>query len=198
MGRRARGGPLVSELLLEAIDLVAGYEAPVVGPFSLRIEAGDVIGLAGPNGSGKSTLLKAIGDGVRIFSGRVTRRPALGLALQEQQPVRPNELPLSGRDYLRFAGADRRPPPTRLAAWLNHRVDLLSGGQFQLLSAWAALGGDAQLVLFDEPTNSLDPLGVQVLADALRTLAPGRAVLIVSHERPFLELTCRQILEIGA
>jgi ATPase subunit of ABC transporter with duplicated ATPase domains len=187
----------MGELLLEATDVVAGYGTPVVGPYSLRIEGGDIVGLAGPNGSGKSTLLKAIGNGVRIFSGRLSRRPLLRLAWQEQQPVRPDELPVNGWDYLRFAGADRRPPPPRLAGWLNQRVDSLSGGQFQLLSCWAALGGDADLVLFDEPTNNLDPLGAQVVADALREMDPGRAVLIVSHERPFLEQTCRRILEIG-
>ncbi len=50
----------MAEPLIRTVDLVAGYGVPVVGPFSLRMEAGDVIGLSGPNGSGKSTLVHAV------------------------------------------------------------------------------------------------------------------------------------------
>jgi ATPase subunit of ABC transporter with duplicated ATPase domains len=183
--------------LLQLSEVVAGYATPVVGPCSMTMEAGDRIGLAGPNGAGKSTLLRAIADSARVFSGRIERRQALQLAWQEQQPVRPDELPVSGWDYLRFAGATERPPPARLAEWLGKRADSLSGGQFQLLSIWAALGGKAQLVLLDEPTNNLDPLGEQILADTLSLDTTERAVLIVCHDRAFLERTCNRIMEIG-
>ena len=76
------GGPL-----LQANSVVAGYGIPVVGPFSISIAPGEIIGLSGPNGSGKSTLLKAIGNGARIFSGQLERRPGLTLAWQQQQAV---------------------------------------------------------------------------------------------------------------
>ena len=184
--------------LLQLSDVVAGYAEPVVGPVSLTVEAGQCIGLAGPNGAGKSTLLRAIAGAVRVFSGRIASSAALRLAWQQQQPVRPDELPVSGRDYLRFAGATVRSPPPRLAEWLGQRVDSLSGGQFQLLCVWAALGGAAQLVLLDEPTNNLDPMGEQALADALRQDSTGRAVLIVCHDRSFLEGACTRIVEIGS
>ena len=184
--------------LLQLSEVVAGYSVPVVGPCSMTVEAGDRIGLAGPNGAGKSTLLRAIADTAKVFSGRIERRAALQLAWQEQQPVRPDELPVSGWDYLRFARATDRPPPARLAGWLGQRADSLSGGQFQLLSIWAALGGSAQLVLLDEPTNNLDPVGEQIIVETLSQDASERAVLIVCHDRAFLERTCNRILEIGA
>ena len=67
----------MSESLLEVRELVAGYDEPVVGPVSLRVHPGEVVGLSGPNGAGKSTLLKAIANGVRVFSGEVKRQPGL-------------------------------------------------------------------------------------------------------------------------
>ena len=76
----------MAEPLLEIRDLVAGYRAPVVGPFSLTVRPGETIGLAGPNGSGKSTLLRAIANGARIFGGSVLRRRGLTVAWQQQQP----------------------------------------------------------------------------------------------------------------
>lgn len=183
--------------LLQANAIVAGYGAPVVGPISLSIEPGDVIGLSGPNGSGKSTFLKALADGARIFSGQVEKRPGLRLGWQQQQPVFPAEKPFSGRDYLRYAEADPRMAPPRLAAWLDQRVDSLSGGQFQILSVWAVLGGPADLVLLDEPTNNLDPEGETILAHALQGGLDDRAVLLVSHERAFLERVSSRLLEVG-
>ena len=188
----------MAEPLMRTVDLVAGYGVPVVGPFSLRMEAGDVVGLSGPNGSGKSTLLKAIANGARIFSGQIEKRRGLSLAWQQQQPVRPDELPFSGVDDLRYARADRISAPPRLSGWLNQRVDSLSGGQFQLLSVWVAIAGGAELVLLDEPTNNLDPQGEDILVETLKGGLEGRAVLIVSHERAFLERACGSVLEVGA
>ena len=186
----------MAEPLLRATALVAGYDEPAVGPLSFAVGPGEVVGLWGPNGSGKSTLLRAIAGTARVFAGRVEHLPGLTLAWQAQQPVRLDEMPFSGRDYLRFARADREPPPGRLAAWLPRRVDALSGGQFQLMAVWAMLGGHADLVMLDEPTNNLDPGGEDMLAGILGREQGRRAVLLVSHERPFLERACSRIMEL--
>jgi ATPase subunit of ABC transporter with duplicated ATPase domains len=183
----------VSDPLLALDRLTAGYATPVVGPVSLELDPGDVVGLWGANGSGKSTLLRAIAGAARVFDGRVRRAPEARLAWQAQRPPRLDEMPFDGHDYLRFAGAVREPPP-RLAAWLRTRVDLLSGGQFQMLAVWAMLGTRADIVLLDEPTNNLDPAGQGVLADALERARRDRAVLMVSHERDFLDRTCSRVV----
>lgn len=187
----------MNESLLRLVELQAGYQAPVVGPFNLTIDPGEVIGLSGPNGSGKSTLLKTIANGARVFGGHVEKKPGLSLAWQQQQPVRPVEMPFSGRDYLHYADAEPTTVPSRLAEWLEQRVDSLSGGQFQLLSVWAVLASRADLVLLDEPTNNLDPAGDAILVKTLKADLGRRAVLIVSHELGFLERTCSRILEVG-
>jgi zinc transport system ATP-binding protein len=186
----------MSQPLLVANGLVAGYEAPVVGPLSFSVGPGEVVGLWGANGSGKSTLLRAIANKARIFEGELERRSELTLAWQMQQPVRLNEMPLNGHDYLRFAQADREAPSERMVPWLDQRIDTLSGGQFQLLAVWAILGGWADLVLLDEPTNNLDPQGQQILAHILKSEQGMRAVLLVSHENSFLQQACDRVIDI--
>ena len=187
----------MSQPLLVASGLVAGYTAPVIGPLSFSLHPGEVVGLWGANGCGKSTLLRAIAEKARIFAGHLERPSSLTLRWQMQQPTRLDEMPLDGHDYLRFAQADRAAPPARLAPWLHRRVDTLSGGQFQLLAVWSMLGGSADLVLLDEPTNNLDPGSEQLLAEMLRSEQGHRAALVVSHERQFLEKACNRVLEIG-
>ena len=118
---------------------------------------GEVVGLWSANGCGKSTVLNAIGRSARVFGGAVERAPGLTLAYQEQQPVRLPLMPMTGSDILRAAGADQREVPKALTAIMDRRLDTLSGGQYQLLCVWAALGSAMDLVLLDEPTNNLDP-----------------------------------------
>ena len=176
---------------------MAGYDRPVVGPLSFSVARGEVLGLWGANGAGKSTLLHAIADGARCFQGRIERAPGLRLAYQEQQPTRLQALPLTGNELLRVAGAAQHDLPASLAAVVGKRIDRLSGGQYQLLRVWAALAGSADLLLLDEPTNNLDPSHEEVLTDMLRTRASDCAVLLVSHERAFIDATCSRVLELG-
>lgn len=182
---------------LEARDLSVGYAAPVLGGISLRVEPGEVVGLWGPNGCGKSTLLRALVGEARVFGGCLVRPPELALGYLPQRPVRLAEMPFRGAEFLRYAGV-REAPPERLQPLLRQRVDRLSGGQFQLLSAWAVLGGPGSLMLLDEPTNNLDPEGEAFLARWLREAAGRRAALVVSHERGFLEQATGRILELAA
>lgn len=187
----------MSQPLLVASGLVAGYSQPVIGPLSFSVLPGEVVGLWGANGCGKSTLLRAIAGEARIFAGSLERLPGSSLRWQMQQPIRLDEMPLDGHDYLRCAQAEREAPPARLTPWLHRRVDTLSGGQFQLLAVWSMLGGSADLVLLDEPTNNLDPGSEQLLAEMLCSEHGHRAALVVSHERQFLEQACSRVLEIG-
>lgn len=182
--------------LLHIEKLVAGYRRPVVGPVSFSVAAGEVVGLWGANGTGKSTILNAIGHGARVFDGRIARAPGLTVAIQEQQPVRLPVMPLTGRDVVRAAGAEHSEVPTALDALLDRRIDALSGGQYQLLCVWAALGSTMDLVLLDEPTNNLDPRTEALLAEILAAERGRRAVLLVSHERRFLDAVCSRVLAV--
>ena len=187
----------LSDALLEVHSLEAGYAAPVVGPVSLHVDPGEIIGLVGPNGSGKSTLLKAIANHVRIFKGEIWCNPSATIAWMDQRPVRLPEMPFDGWEYLHYAAATGEPPPPHLQGWLDQRVDSLSGGQFQLLRCWTALGTDADLVLLDEPTNNLDRKSEEILMEVLTREFEERSVLVVSHDGAFLERVCDRVIGVG-
>ncbi len=198
----------MSSPLLRVDHLVAGYGRPVVGPISLDILPGEVVGLWGANGCGKSTLLNAIADRADVLTGRIVRMAGLVLAYQEQHPVRLPTMPVTGRELLGYAGASTQSMPADLQPALRQRLDHLSGGQYQLLCVWAALAGPADLILLDEPTNNLDPEREALLTGMLRRLervadrpvggrAAGRGVLLVSHERRFLDDACTRVIRIA-
>lgn len=180
--------------LLELIDVTAGYAAPVVGPISFRLMPGEVLGLEGVNGVGKTTLLKLFTGEARLFGGSINRLPGLTLAHHRQRPERPPELPLTGLEVLRIAAVDTRRLPELMAGLGQRCLDEMSGGEYQLLHAWACLMGPARLVLLDEPTNNLDQGAIELLVAQLEILAPERGALLVSHDRAFLEATCDRIV----
>jgi len=187
----------VSGPILEVDSLVAGYNKPVVGPLSFHLADGEIVGLAGPNGAGKSTILGAIIGTSRVFSGSVRRRPGIRVGIQSQAPVRLTEMPVTGKDFLHITGADRHAVPEALRPLLPKRLDLLSGGQYQLMNVWACLGCTAELVLLDEPTNNMDPRATATLVDVLHASREnGRGVLVISHEHEFLEEVCTRLVEV--
>lgn len=177
--------------LLEVDALTAGYARPVVGPVSLQLNSGEILGIVGPNGVGKSTLLAALTGSARIFSGRIDKRPALRLSLQQQQPPLIEGVPFNGIELLALTGASAEGLPPWLALRLPERLDRLSGGQLQFLTLWACLQAPADVVLLDEPTNNLDLEGVAFLAGALRKrAAEGAGLLLVSHDERFIAAVC--------
>jgi ATPase subunit of ABC transporter with duplicated ATPase domains len=183
--------------LLSYRDVVAGYASPVVGPVSFELREGDVLGLVGPNGCGKSTLIGALTGASRLFSGDVVRAPGVAIAYQRQRPVRETDVPLRADELLHLTGAGSSDPPESLRPLLRTRVDRLSGGQFQLLNVWACLGGEARIVVLDEPTNNMDPGAVDALADLLHSTRADRAVLVVTHDARFLSSVSARVLEVG-
>ena len=181
---------------IELRDVRAGYEQPVVGPISLRIARGSVVTLWGPNGSGKTTLLNTISGGARVFGGSVTRRPGLRVSHQHQNALPISGIPLSGRELMALTGADTAAVPPAVLPLLHRRLSDLSGGQLQLLQVLACLLAPVDLVLLDEPTNNVDGQGVTYLERALAGVRTHRTVLLVSHDRRFVEAVSDEIVEL--
>lgn len=181
--------------MLQFDQVIAGYQAPVVGPVSLSLQPGEVVGLAGPNGVGKSTLFRAVTGEARLFAGHIRRAADLQVAHLRQDPRHPLENPLTANDLLRLTRTADTPCPERLQPLLNCRLDELSGGQLQLVEIWALIASPANVILLDEPTRHLDQPGHALLATWLRRPSTTRAVLIVSHEPAFLDQVCdRQVV----
>ena len=192
------GRPHMSEKpLLSVENLSAGYAKPVLGPLSFDVHRGDIISVRGPNGSGKSTLLNALAGGARIFSGAVRRGEGVRISHQQQAALPLDNVPLSGRELLALTGADPVGLPNWIARLIKRRLDRLSGGQRQFLQVWASLKAPVDVVLLDEPTNNVDPQGVQHLEAALRTMQRDRAVLLVSHDQSFLDRISTRTIRLG-
>ena len=185
----------MSELLIRARALVAGWERPATAPLEFALESGRILGLTGANGVGKTTLLSALAGRARVFSGVLETRPGLRLALQTQDVPPVEGVPLSGRELLALTGAAGDGLPPWLVGRLDDRLDRLSGGQRHYLTLWAVLQAPADLVLLDEPTNNLDAAGVAHLASALRRLAgSGTGIVVVSHDHEFVDAVCDQVI----
>lgn len=183
----------------------------VVDNIDLHLTAGSITGLIGPNGAGKTTIMSMLLGLVRPTAGRGTvlghdlSRPAdyLGQvgALIEGPAFFGN---LSGRDNLdyfaRLGGHDRGviPDVLELVGLQGREGDSYGSyslGMKQRLGIGAALLGDPQLVILDEPTNGVDPAGMRdIRAMVKRIAADGRTVLISSHLLAELEHVCDRII----
>jgi zinc transport system ATP-binding protein len=107
------------------------------------------------------------------------------------------DVPLCGRELLALTRADSEALPEAMKPLLRRKLADLSGGQLQFLQVWACLTAPVDLVLLDEPTNNVDQAGIGRLEDAIRRVRRDRAVLLVSHDRRFIEALGARILEIG-
>ena len=165
---------------------------------SFRAPAGQVTGLLGPNGSGKTTTLRATLGLVRPTAGtaligglpyrNLPRPRRIVGAMLEATGFHPGR---RARDHLRVLAAAADVPDQRvgevldqvgLAEAAGRRVRGFSLGMKQRLGLAAALLGDPQVLLLDEPANGLDPAGIAWLRGLLRGLADeGRTILVASH-----------------
>ena len=181
---------------IELHQLEAGYDRAVLGPLSFSLDPGEIVALWGPNGSGKTTAMNAIGGGARIFSGDLRKRPGLRVSHQHQNPLSLRDIPLSGRELLALTDSDAAALPAAMQPLLARRLSELSGGQLQLLQVWACLTAPVDVVMLDEPTNNVDVAGVDFLRQVIVEARGGRGVLLVSHDRHFVEALGARIVEI--
>ncbi len=172
---------------------------------STGVGAGEVIGVVGRNGDGKTTLLRILTGELEPDRGRVTisASTSIGTLSQEHvghvdQSVR--DVILDGEpDHVWAADAQRRGLVTSLLSGvdLDRLIGTLSGGERRRVGLVEVLLGDHDLVVLDEPTNHLDVEAISFLAEhlAARTRA-GLAMMVVSHDRWFLDAVCTRIWEV--
>jgi ABC-2 type transport system ATP-binding protein len=169
-----------------------------VTDLSFEVEAGRVTGFLGPNGAGKSTTLRILlglvhaNAGTGTFDGRTYEElpePSAQVgAVLEEASFHPGR---SGRNHLRILAAAGGHPESRvqevlelvgIAGAANRRVKGYSMGMRQRLAIAAALLGNPDVLILDEPANGLDPPGIRWMRELLRSEAErGRAVLVSSH-----------------
>lgn len=173
-----------------------GSAQTAVDHVSLHVEEGKVYGLLGPNGAGKSTTLKMVtgvlhpSEGQMLFEGRPWRRDDLYRigSLVEQPPLYQN---LTARENLRVRTTLLGLPEERIDEVLGavgltdtgtKRAGRFSMGMRQRLGIALALLAHPRLLILDEPTNGLDPIGIEDLRGLIRSFPKqGITVLLSSH-----------------
>ncbi len=200
---------------IEVRELTKAYGKTIaVDGLSFQVHPGVVTGFLGPNGAGKSTTLRMIlgldnpGSGSALVNGRPFadhHQPLVQIgALLDPKAFHPGR---SARNHLRCLalanGIDQRRVDevldlVGLTAVAAKRAGGFSLGMGQRLGIAAALLGDPDILILDEPINGLDPDGILWIRTLLRSLAAeGRTVLVSSHLMSEMALTAEHLVVIG-
>ena len=166
--------------------------------------------LLGPNGAGKSTSIRILEGALSPSSGRVTLLDRIVgteeyIAARRQTGIVPQGpgmyVDLSTREYLQLSARlyRRREFSDVVEAFglgdqLDKRMNQLSGGFQRRAVLASAFVGDPKVLLLDEPTVGLDPLAARQVHDFLRTMMPGRTVLLCTHNLAEAEVLCDQVI----
>ena len=201
--------------MIEAQGITKHYgDTLAVDQLSFTVRPGVVTGFLGPNGSGKSTTMRMImgldapNAGDVTVNGRHYRELPWPLhevgALLEAKAIHPGR---SARAHLRMLAQTNRIPARRvdevldlvgLTSVAGQRAGKFSLGMSQRLGMAAALLGDPEVLLFDEPVNGLDPDGIRWVRNLLKGLArEGRTVFVSSHLMSEMALTADEVVIIG-
>nr|WP_246315862.1 ABC-F family ATP-binding cassette domain-containing protein [Kineococcus aurantiacus] len=173
---------------------------------TLGVDEGDRIGVVGRNGDGKSSLLGLLSGRTEPDAGRVTRRGGVRVGVLDQTDdldpaATVGHSVVGDADEHVWAGDPRvRDVIAGLVAdvgW-DARVGELSGGQRRRVALARVLVGDWDVLVLDEPTNHLDVEGIAWLAAHLKSRWPagGGALLVVTHDRWFLDEVCTTTWEV--
>ena len=177
----------------------------ILDDVTFAIEEGASVAITGPNGSGKTILLKAI-LGIVPHDGEVTWKPGVAIGYVPQKIDADRSLPLNVRNLLQSKAAVIGAGPEQIANAigrvgltpdiLNAQIGTLSGGQFQRSLIAFALLGEPDIVLFDEPTASMDEPGEEQIYDLMARLQRelGLTVVVVSHDLSFVYRSARKVL----
>jgi ABC-2 type transport system ATP-binding protein len=200
--------------LIEAHALGKSYGTNrAVDDLSFVVHPGSVTGFLGPNGSGKSTTMRLMlgldrGDGRTTFDGRAFSELAHPMrhvgTLLEAKPFHPTR---KARNHLRMLAAANRIPTSRvdevielvgLTSVTDGKPRKFSLGMGQRLGIAAALLGDPDTLILDEPSNGLDPQGITWLRNLLKHLAgEGRSVFVSSHLLQEMAVLADELVVIG-
>jgi ATP-binding cassette subfamily F protein uup len=200
----------LGKLVLTAHGLVKRYDPagpPVVDHLNLELGPGDRIGIVGPNGAGKSTLLDILAGRLAPDAGTLTWGDTVQVGYFDQRSAdlddRLRLLEFIEREAALIRTADgERVEAAQMLEWflfprpMQHaRIGSLSGGERRRLYLLRTLVHQPNVLLLDEPTNDLDIQTLTVLEEFLDHF--GGALVVVSHDRYFLDRTVDFLVAMG-
>jgi ABC-2 type transport system ATP-binding protein len=200
--------------MIEARGLTKRYERTLaVDDLSFTVRPGMVTGFVGPNGAGKTTTMRLIlgldrpSAGTVTIDGRPHRRAGSPMLVGALIDARANHGGRSARNHLLCLAQTNGISPRRVdevldivgpSAVAGKRSKGFSLGMSQRLGIAAAMLGDPQVLMFDEPVNGLDPEGIVWIRRLMRSLAAeGRVVFVSSHLMSEMENTADHLIVVG-
>jgi ATP-binding cassette subfamily F protein 3 len=189
-----------SNQVLELVNVEKSYARPVLNGVRFLIRHGERVGLIGPNGAGKSVLLRLILGMELPDAGEIKIGPSIktGYYAQEHETLNLNMTLID--TVRRTGGLSESNAVAFLLRYLftykqaGEKIRTLSGGERSRLQLALLVLSDANFLLMDEPTNNLDIASAEVLENALSDFVG--TVLVISHDRYFLDRTVTRILEL--
>ena len=182
---------------IEHISKIYG-EKIIYADASFGVQQGDKIGIVGINGTGKSTLLRMIAGEEVPDEGQIIKQNGLKIAYVPQNPVFPEGADIRSYAFSKGDGEDWQVESNLMELGItqfDQKIEHLSGGQKRRVVLAKTLAEDFDVLLLDEPTNHLDGEMITWLEEYLRSYRG--TVLMVTHDRYFLDRVCGRILEIS-
>ena len=180
--------------LLSVANLSIAFPGRIlIRDLSFELRLGDCLAIIGPNGAGKTVLLKTLMH-LLPYEGEIRWSQQARLGYVPQKVSSDRQLPLSARDLLEAKARLLKLPAEEIdgvseevgltSELLHSGIGILSGGQFQKALIAFALLGKPNVLLFDEPTASLDELTEERIYELLRSLQKekGITIILVSHD----------------
>jgi zinc transport system ATP-binding protein len=193
----------MNDTILEVSNLNVSFkDQTVLDDLSFRAERGEMISIVGPNGSGKSTLFKALLKLIP-YKGKIVWKDKVRIGYVPQH-ISIGDLPISVKEFLSFKKRSNV-DEILLSVELNSKeilhkpLRVLSGGELQrVLIAWALID-EPNVLLFDEPTSSVDIGSEEVVYDMLHRLHKSKSItiLLISHDLHIVEQYSDQVLAIN-
>ncbi|MEG1345914.1 MAG: ABC-F family ATP-binding cassette domain-containing protein, partial [Acidaminococcaceae bacterium] len=189
-----------SRFIVEAKDLILGYDTPLTRPVTFALERGQKIAIKGVNGLGKTTLLKTILGQIKPIAGSVELGEFLEPGYFEQEERTKNENTALEDVWAEYPGLTNYEVRAALAACgltnehITSKVFVLSGGEAAKVRLCKLMLKDVNWLVLDEPTNHLDVYAKAELKQALIDFKGS--VLLVSHEPEFYEDWVTDIMNI--
>ncbi len=203
----------MSAIQIDGVEKIYRGKVHALRGVSIEVMDGEIFGLLGPNGAGKSTLVKIL---MTVIHASTCFGTMLGRPIGHRKTLKDvGYLPehhrfpyyLTGKQVLNHYGAlckvsknDRNARASSLLArlglngWEHKKVSSYSKGMLQRLGVAQALMNDPKLLVLDEPTDGVDPVGRREIRDLLSELKEeGRAIFLNSHLLSELEMVCDRV-----
>ena len=194
-----------------SIQNITKFYGPIraLSNVSFEVPKGSVFGILGPNGSGKTTMLGIVMDILKVTSGNFLWNGQSGSSNEMRRQIgtlleTPNFYHyLSGQKNLQIAAAIKQRgkediprvlEKVNLTQRKNSKFSTYSLGMKQRLAIASTLLGDPDILVFDEPTNGLDPAGIAEIRDLIRQLnQQGKTIIMASHILDEVEKVCTHV-----